>query len=369
MPLRTKSTLVATVLISSVLVSGCGLFDLPKKEEIDPPQDVTYLKEQADGEEEVVNKEGSNTNDEAGKSEETGKSEEALKVQTELYLMDANGYIVPQTIPLPNTESVAKQAIEHLVTNGPVSEMLPNGFKAVLPADTAVKSVDIKDGVATVDFSKEFKEYKKADETKILESVTWTLTQFDKVDKVKLQIEGQALKEMPVNKTAIENGTSRLMGINNDQTNTTDIMNTRPVTVYYMSGETDNYYYVPVTKRISNKENDHVEAVVSSLIKGPGYSSPLVTEFRPDVALIEEPKIKDGVVTLNFNESIYSSFDGEDKIVSGHLLNELVLSLTEQKDITKVAIQVNGKGELLKEDGKKLSEPVTRPETVNTGKY
>ena len=356
MPLRTKSTVVSTILISSVLVSGCGLFDLPKKEKIDPPQDVTYLQEEAEGEESVS-------------KEDTNAAEEVEKIQTELYLMDANGYIVPQTIPLPNTESVAKQALEYLVTNGPVTEMLPNGFKAVLPADTAVKSVDIKDGVATVDFSKEFKEYKAEDETKILESVTWTLTQFDKVDKVKLQIEGKALKEMPVDKTAVENGTSRIMGINNDSTDLTDIMNTRPVTVYYMSGETDHYYYVPVTKRISNQEEDHVEAVVSSLIEGPGYSTPLVTEFRPDAALLEEPKIKDGVVTLNFNESIYSSFDGEEKIVSGHLLNELVLSLTEQKDIEKVSIQVNGENELLKEDGKKLSEPVSRPESVNTGKF
>jgi germination protein M len=356
MPLRTKSMLVATVLISSVLVSGCGLFDLPKKEEIDPPQDVTYLKEEGEGEK-AVNSEDVNTAEEAG------------QIQTELYLMDSNGFIVPQTIPLPNTESVAKQAIEYLVANGPVTEMLPNGFKAVLPADTAVKSVDIKDGAATVDFSKEFKEYKAEDEKKILESVTWTLTQFDNVDKVNLQIEGKALKEMPVNKTAIEDGTSRLMGINNDHTESTDIMNTRPVTVYYMSGETDNYYYVPVTKRISNQKKDNVEAVVSSLIKGPGYSSPLVTEFRPDAALLDEPKIEDGVVTLNFNESIYSSFDDEEKIVSGHLLNELVLSLTEQSDIKKVAIQVNGEKELLKEDGKKLTEPVTRPETVNTGKY
>ena len=356
MPIRMKATLVTTVLISSVLVSGCGLFDLPKKEEIDPPQDVTYLEEQTEGEEAADKKDASTT-------EETGK------IQTELYLMDANGYIVPQTIPLPNTESVAKQALEYLVTNGPVTEMLPNGFKAVLPADTVVKSVDIKDGVATVDFSKEFKEYKAEDESKILESVTWTLTQFDKVDKVKLQIEGKSVKEMPVNKTAIENGTSRLMGINNDHTESTDIMNTRPVTVYYMAGETDHYYYVPVTKRISNQEDDNIEAVVSSLIDGPGYSSPLVTEFRPDAALLDEPKIEDGVVTLNFNEAIYSSFDGKEKIVSGHLLNELVLSLTEQKDIEKVAIQVNGEGELLKEDGKKLSEPVTRPENVNTGKY
>ena len=40
-----------------------------------------------------------------------------------------------------------------------------------------------------------------------------------------------------------------------------------------------------------------------------------------------------------------------------------------QKNVEKVAIQVNGESELLKEDGKKLSEPVTRPENVNTGKY
>lgn len=37
---------------------------------------------------------------------------------------------------------------------------MPNGFRAVLPADTSV-SVDIKDGTAVVDFSNEFKNYKK----------------------------------------------------------------------------------------------------------------------------------------------------------------------------------------------------------------
>ena len=37
---------------------------------------------------------------------------------------------------------------------------MPNGFRAVLPADTSV-SVDIKDGTAVVDFSNEFKTIKR----------------------------------------------------------------------------------------------------------------------------------------------------------------------------------------------------------------
>lgn len=358
MPLRTKTTLAATLLVSTALVSGCGLFDFPSKEKIDPPQDVTYLKDATKDKKEADTKAKE-------ESKETKKS-----VQTELYLLDANGYIVPQTIPLPETESVAKQAVEYLVTNGPVSEYLPNGFKAVLPADTTVKSVDIKEGVATVDFSKEFKKYKAEDEQKILQAVTWTLTQFDSVNKVKLQVNGKGLKEMPVKKTAIDKtGTSRLMGINNDNSESVDIMNTRPVTVYYMAGDVDNYYYVPVTKRISNQEKDNVAAIVNSLVKGPGYQSTLVTEFRPDTKLLEAPEIKDGVAKLNFNESIYSSFDDKDKKVSSHLVESLVLSLTEQEGIKKVAVEVNGKGELVNEEGKKMTEPVARPQKVNTGKY
>ncbi len=85
----------------------------------------------------------------------------ANTVMRELYLIDKNGYVAAQTLPLPNSEGTAKQALEYLVQGGPVSEILPNGFRAVLPADTTV-NVDIKkDGTAVADFSKEFKNYKK----------------------------------------------------------------------------------------------------------------------------------------------------------------------------------------------------------------
>lgn len=358
MSINKKTTLVSAVIVSSVLLSGCGLFGIGGKEKIDPPNSVTHTEDDksvTEGLEET----GLETTDK--EVAETGK------IQTELYLVNKDGYVVSQTLDLPNTESVATQALQYLVKDGPVTELLPNDFQAVIPADTKV-SVNIKDKVAVVDFSKEFKDYQKEDEMRILQSVTWTLTQFDSVDKVKFQMNGHDLKEMPVSGTPIGETISRANGINLDSTDAIDISNTKPVTVYYIGGTEGSYYYVPVTKRVSNKVTDNVEAAVNELVKGPNYAANLESEFLSDVKLLDKPKVdENGKVTLNFNKAVYGSF--EEKMLSKHLLDALVLSLTEQKGIESVAITVDGKAELVNETGEKLTEPVTRPEKVNTGSF
>lgn len=339
-----------TVLSSTVMLSGCGLFGGETKKKIDPPKTVAVGDKKASKE---------TTAKEKGQVENT--------VKTELYLIDKDGYVVPQTLNLPKTTSVAKQALEYLVANGAITNMLPNHFRAVLPEDT-VPTVDIsKDGVATVDFSKEFKNYQPEDEMKILQSVTWTLTQFNNINSVKLKMNGHELTEMPVNGTPISEHLSRATGINLDTTDVVDITNTKPLTVYYVGGEEGSYYFVPVTRRVSNNEKDNYVAVVNQLIKGPSGKSPLVSEFMSDVKLLEAPKYADGTVTLNFNKNIFGGL--EDKEISQSLLDALVLSLTEQNGVEKVAVQVDGKADIKNDKGKKLSEPVTRPEKVNTGSF
>ncbi|MCQ6278297.1 GerMN domain-containing protein [Bacillus sp. EB600] len=350
------TTIVSTVFASSLLLSGCGLFGNEVQKKIDPPKDVTIVKDSNSAV--TTTKKATET---AKKDNKTGEM-----VKTELYLVDKNGYVVPQTIALPKTSSVAKQALEYLVADGPVSELLPKGFQAVLPAGTEV-TVEVKDGVASVDFSKEFKNYQAKDEMKILQSVTWTLTQFNSIKNVKLSLAGQPLKKMPVSGTPVGDNLSRASGINIDTADALDITNTRPVTVYYIGGDEGSYYYVPVTRRVSNQVKDNITAVVDELVKGPSYSSNLVTDFVSGVKLLEPPKVDNEKVTLNFNESIYGSF--KEKVVSQHLLDALVLSITEQQGIKEVVVEVKGKTELVKEDGKKLTAPVTRPEKVNTASF
>lgn len=353
---NTVKIIGVTMLSSTVLLSGCGLFGTETQKKIDPPKTVVVGEKKAS--KETTAKE--TTAKEKGQAQNT--------VQTELYLIDKDGYVVPQTLALPKTKSVAKQALEYLVANGPVTNMLPNDFRAVLPEDTDFTvSIDKDSGVATVDFSKEFKDYKPEDEMKILQSVTWTLTQFDNVKSVHLKMNGHELTEMPVNGTPISANLSRATGINYDTTDVVDITNTKPVTVYYIGGEEGSYYYVPVTRRVSNNEKDNIMAVVNELIKGPSQKSSLVSEFMSDVKLLEAPKYQNGTVTLNFNKNIYGSF--EEKEISQSLLDALVLSLTEQQGVDKIAVQVDGKAEIKNDKGKKLSEPVTRPEKVNTGSF
>src|SRR4051812_26317835 len=106
--------LVTAVFASTLFLSGCGLFGNEVQKKVDPPKQVTETK----------------TNP---TKETTGQTEEVEGTKTELYLINKDGLVVPQTLTLPDKTSVAKQALEHLVVNGPVTDMLPNDFRAVLP--------------------------------------------------------------------------------------------------------------------------------------------------------------------------------------------------------------------------------------------
>ncbi|MBS4208919.1 GerMN domain-containing protein [Bacillus sp. FJAT-50079] len=352
---RTYATATVVIAATCIISAGCGLFG-KEKEKLDPPKVVTQLKEgeQLD----------------ASPDTETSGEEAAKTVMTDLYFIDQNGYVVSQTLALPMTEGPAKQALEYLVADGKVMDILPNGFRTVLPAGTEV-DVDIKDGKAIVNFSEEFGEYAAEDEKKILEAVTWTLTQFDSVKSVELRVNGYKLEEMPVNGTPInENGLTREVGINTGYSDTVDLTNTRPLTVYYLSQGVGEYYYVPVTERVSNKMKDDLTATVNELIEGPGLQTGLISglSLMSDLKLLEDPTMDDeGVVTLNFNEAVMAG--NEENVISNEVLQSLVLSLTEQAGVESVSVLVNGKSELVNEDGEALTAPVTRPEKINVGSF
>jgi germination protein M len=332
----------------SLLVSGCGIGGGKAGTELDPPK-VNYVKE------------GKSLD----KKEKTAKTESTQKRQ--LFLFDSNGMVVPQVLALPKNDETAKQVLQYLVKDGPVSNMIPNGFQAVLPADTEVLSVNIKKGTATANFSKEFTEYNAKDEMKILQAITFTLTQFDNIKKVKIQIEGKNQNSMPVNNTPVGEGVSRVDGINLENGSVADITNSELVTLYFLAQTQDQTYYVPVTRRVAKEGTDKVTATIEHLIDGPSAESNLLTDFRTDVKLLSTPVVKDGVVTLNFNGAVLDN--KEESMIADEVLNSIVLSLTELSEVKKVAIKVDGKSKIFTEKGKELTAPVSRPKEVNTGEF
>ncbi|TDQ39186.1 GerMN domain-containing protein [Aureibacillus halotolerans] len=334
----------------ATVLAGC-MFQGEKEtaKQIDPPPEMTIEKQPSDGE--GSGEEGANTPD-----------------VREVYLLDANGYVVPQTLPLPATDEVAKQALEYMVTGGPVTELLPNGFQAVLPQGTVINGVDIReDGTAVVDFSNEFASYAPESERQILEAITWTLTQFDTIDKVNIWINGFEQDVMPVNHEPIHGGVTREMGINIQSSDVTDIRSSEPVTVYYVAQHDKTSYYVPVTKRVDSDrletEEETAQTIVEELVKGPGFETSLLTGFHPDTELTANPEIDAGTVYLQFTAAVLSG--NEQPGLSNQVLEPLVLSLTEVGDVKQVSVDVNSseEGDLV------VEEVVSRPAVTNQGKF
>src|SRR5690625_1611722 len=277
----------------------------------------------------------------------------------QLFLMDAQGFVVGQTfeLPPPKSNAVAQQALEYLVKGGPVTELLPNGFTAVIPEDTEVLGLNLQeDGTLIVDLSEEFTNYQAQDEVKILEAMTFTLTQFDNIEQIKLKIKGSPVDEMPVNGTPVAQGYSRSNGINVLQTDTIDLFESEVFTLHYPTMYNDNRYYVPVTVYIDQSSNSY-ESVVKTLISGPKLNHfSTIDVFDPKTTLVNKPRVHDGVLQLEFNEFILD--DIGQGIISDEVIETLVRTLTEFPEVEAVQVDVNNVETIMNERGEIYDQPV-----------
>ncbi|WP_202080263.1 GerMN domain-containing protein [Caldalkalibacillus salinus] len=349
---------IFSLLVVIVFTTGCvfGPSD-DAGSEIDPPQ-IDYGEEE-DSTDIVFEIDESDENPETDENvSATSTDEPSSTTERTLYLFDENGYVVSVSLPLPQTEGVATQALRYLVEGGPVTNVLPSGMRAVIPAGTEL-SVNVKeDGTAVVDFSPEFRDYQAEDEKGILEAITWTLTEFDSIEQVQISINGHLQETMPVDGTPVGSPLSRKDGINIEVANEAQIGNNSTVTLYFMaqneSATVD--YFVPVT-RIVPKTDDLVQATVNELVAGPQQGSGLVTGVV-DTKLLDQ-QLDGDVLTLNFDETFLQYAEEEPK-ASDDAIKSLVLSLTEHESIDKVQFMVDGSEQLVTYSGADLSQPVSR---------
>lgn len=345
--------LAALMLLSTGLLTGCLFEGEQSLEKMDTPEEAVTTTPDPSSEEPQSKGEG----EEAEGTEDEESEATSGTVSRELYLMDANGMIAPQTLELPVSEEVATQALEYMVKDGPVTNLLPNGFEAVLPAGTEILGLNTEeDGTLVVDVSEEFKNYEAQDEEKILQAMTYTLTQFDNVKRIKLWINGHEQAVMPVDGTPISKGVSRSDGINHHVGVQTDVMNSEAVTVYFPAQNGEQVYQVPVTTRVE-KGTDEYTSMVNALLEGPELGSSLMNPFHEGAEMVSS-KLDSGVLTLSFNEKILTGADNPS--LSDAALASLVMSLTDLSDVESVDVHVDGTEQVISEAGEPLAEPVSR---------
>ncbi|MBD1371822.1 GerMN domain-containing protein [Hazenella sp. IB182357] len=294
--------------------------------------------------------------------EASAKEEKATGV--ELFFLTDTGYVVPYTLNIPTTKSIAKDAMTYMVKDGPVTSLLPKGFTPILPAGTKVKGLDIKEGVATIDFSKEFLSYDEKIENELLEAVVWSLTGFDKVKHVNIWVEGKPLADMPKQKNKSQQLT-RNGGINLEIAEGVNLTKSMPVTLYFLGQTTDNnVYYVPVTRMV-NRTDKVGETVLSELIKGPLHTSKDLVGVLDTSLQVNKVKQEKDVVVADFGEQLLQ-YDNQNAAAKD-AMQMIVLSLTENLQASKVKVTVNGDQSIRVNGAKnaKSDQPVTRPQMIN----
>lgn len=256
-----------------------------------------------------------------------------------IYLVDRDDYVARTSIISCNCEKSdkAKDLLEGLIIDGKKSSIIPNGFRSIIPPNTRVLDLSIEDKTITVNFSKELLEVSKDEEDKMIESIIYTLTSIDGIDRVVIKVEGEILKMLP-SKKSIPSVLTRDYGINKDYELVT-LNNTKSYTVFYVNEYKDNKYYVPVTKYTNAKESDPIKLIIRELSSFPIHETNLMSYLNANTAVINY-ELEDGNLKLNFNELLLSDLD------SNKILEEVIytvgLSMNNIYDgLEKVSFYVN----------------------------
>ena len=153
-----------------------------------------------------------------------------------IYLLDDDNYLSRTTISANNKDIISKTTdlIEALIIDGKKKDIITNGFNSLLPKDTKILNIELKDKILTIDFSQEFNNVKEEYEEKIIEALTYTLTSVEGIDKIEILVEGNKLLKLPNSKKALPKFLDKEYGINKkyELTSLNDIYS---YTIYYVN--------------------------------------------------------------------------------------------------------------------------------------
>lgn len=261
-------------------------------------------------------------------------------VESTIYLVDSNNYVARTSIATCKCDGVdlAKDLVNGLIIGGSKNNIIPNGFRSILPPDVSILNIELNNKILVIDFSKELLEVNEKDEEKMLEAIIYTLTSIDGIDKVIIKVEGEVLDKLPNSKNNIPTVLDRSYGINKiyDLSSLNDIMS---YTTYYISTYNDNKYYVPVTKYINSKDSDIVKVIIKELGSSPIYQTNLMSYLNANTTL-NDYELVDNSLSLNFNELLLNEVDKK------HILEEVIYTISLSmdniyKDLESVSFLVN----------------------------
>ena len=255
-----------------------------------------------------------------------------------IYLLDSNDYIARTTIKgcLCDTLETIKDVTEGLITDGKKNDIIPNGFRPLIPSGTEILDLNLEEKVLTINFSKELLSINKKYEEKMIESIIFTLTSIDGIDKIIIKVEGEVLKKLPNSGKILPDILDKSFGINKNYSlvNTKDITS---YTIYYVSKNNDESYYVPITKYVNGSSQDKIKVIIEELSTSPIYEKNLMSFLNSNVSLINY-NLENDKLSLNFNDYIFN--DASNSILE-EVIYTISLSINDNYNIKDISFLVN----------------------------
>lgn len=240
-----------------------------------------------------------------------------------IYLLNKNGLLVESEtfISGKTLEEKVRNIIHYLTIENNSTPMELNGY---IPKQTKLINCEKEDNTLKVNLSKEFLNYKKEEEDKIITGFVYSLLEIEYIDNIWLEIEGKPLNNYNylLNKN---------MGINNKY-NIFNRKNIKKVVIYYLD-KTQNYY-IPVTKYI-NDNREKIEIIIEELNK-KDLDSNWISTLNKHIKLLEY-KEEGNVLYLNFNKYLKN----KNKKTEEKSLNSIAYSIFENYDVNMVIFEIN----------------------------
>ena len=116
-----------------------------------------------------------------------------------IYLLNKDEYVIRTTIPLTNDNLNLKipELISSLTIGSSKTEYIPKNFTPIIPSTTKLLDFSIKDGLLKLNFSKDFLNVDKDHEEKLIEALTYTLTELKEIKEIMIFIENTKLDVLP----------------------------------------------------------------------------------------------------------------------------------------------------------------------------
>lgn len=283
------------------------------------------------------------------------------KILVVVYYQDKEGFLVPVTRRIPKQPGVARASVNLLKDTAVNREQLAYfELYPVLPQGVEF-SINIKDGIAIIDFNNKLLEYNnQSAEINIISSVVYTLTQFETINEVRILINGYIQQRLKYGADISENLSRKNILINaaDDKLNLERGM--QKLDTYFLKVIKSDICMIPVSIECTDLNEENLQGeIIKNLCKSP-ESTELFSELPVNTRLIGS-SIKDGLLTLNLDIDI-GSYGGTQK--EHGMINQVLYSMKQIDNIDRVRFLINGEAKAFTE-GTETQESIPLPLLIN----